>query len=208
MPAKHAVSFGQARRWARALRHWRLLPNTFTIMVNATAFQHAQLEPFRFGACQTLPRRDGFLGQMMMFDHLGSLRRSIQAACCKESRYLVGVLRVTGVTSPVKYHRRSWCFGSRRWVGESVLDIVGFFCGHCCFYIQSSKSTLYPRRAHSTISWGQGGSAQTRSTRSLGMGHCVMEKETDSNYGAQEAAGVAAHPTESLGLAGGAALKF
>ena len=89
MPVKHDVSFGQARRWARAMRHWRLLPNTFTIMVNggggvtasggcmlrrgfllilAIAFQHAQLDPLRFGACQTLPRRDGFLGQMMIDD--------------------------------------------------------------------------------------------------------------------------------------------
>lgn len=50
------------------------------LLILATAFQHAQLEPFRFGACQTLPRRDGFVGQMMMFDHLGSLRRSIQGS--------------------------------------------------------------------------------------------------------------------------------
>ena len=42
MPARHAVSFGQARRWAPALRHWRLLPNTFTIMVNGEWWLHAE----------------------------------------------------------------------------------------------------------------------------------------------------------------------
>lgn len=179
MPAKHDASFGQARRWARALRHWRLLPNTFTIMVNgdggggmtasggcmlrrgfllilATAFQHAQLEPLRFGACQTHPRRDGFVSQMMM---MGSA--------------------YTAVGTGLHHHEMK--------TGTEKARMVMAFSKEA-----AAKPVFQPNCRH--------GSRKPPTYIVQERYHCTMPRSL-------QAPGVAAHPTESLGLAGGAASK-